>query len=94
MSRPGFMGFETPPNSPDAPNWYDRVTALYNDYPNQWCKYGPYSSSNSVNMAKTSCKKHSTRIAPKGARIETFISHDDDNSYYLYVIVRTNENVI
>jgi len=87
-----FLGFEQPTRSPDAYMWVDRLQSLAFDHTNKWAKYGPYKTQNAAYHAKLTAEKYKNKLYKQGYDLETYISTDENNQWYLYIIARISDN--
>jgi hypothetical protein len=79
---PEFRGFEGPPFDVNAPTWFERSLALYDNHKGQWAKYGPYKSAKTLSNTKVRLNGAIQKQMPQDCYIDVVIKGD-----YLYVRV-------
>lgn len=83
-----FQGFADPPKPPDfnAPSWGGRVEALAEARPEEWARYGPYSSNKTASYAVHSVRRSVAKMA--GYEAEATYAQEGEE-FYVYLRART-----
>jgi len=84
-----FQGFEDPPLNVNAPSWRGRITALYDQHPGRWAKYGPYSSKVSAQNVTSHIRTQltPTQVAVYQPQFQVDNTYADGEHWYLYIKV-------
>ena len=88
-----FQGFEDPPLNVNAPNWKDRITALYDEHPGRWAKYGPYSGKGSAQGVASHIRTQLTPYEQELYQLRFQVADTDIMEWYLYIKVGENNGV-